>query len=137
MSEQMKRFVAAKAVIRNGEGRYLLLREALYDEGTNLGKWGVPGGRVEGEETLSDALLREAQEEAGLSVRQGKLIGVVENMPVIKGEKVHIVRLFYLCEPTTREVQLSSEHDAYEWVSVEELKNFDIMPGEREIIEAL
>ncbi len=37
--------VAAKAVIINQEGKALLLREAsTYEEGTNIGKWGVPGG---------------------------------------------------------------------------------------------
>jgi ADP-ribose pyrophosphatase YjhB (NUDIX family) len=51
----MKLFVAAKAIIIS-EGKVLLLREAAYDEGTNVGKWGVPGGRIHDDEPILDGL---------------------------------------------------------------------------------
>ena len=40
--------VAAKAVIMNAEGKILIVREAdTYEEGTKIGKWGLPGGRID------------------------------------------------------------------------------------------
>ena len=50
--------VAAKAVIVK-DGKVLILREAsTYTEGTNIGKWGSPGGRIEASESFFDGLRR-------------------------------------------------------------------------------
>lgn len=60
--------VAAKGVIVN-KGRVLILREAeTYIEGTNIGKYGLPGGRIELGESFMDGLHRETKEETGLEV---------------------------------------------------------------------
>ena len=115
----MKLFVGVKALIVN-EGKVLLLREAAYDEGTNMGKWDVPGGRINEAESVPEGLAREIFEETGLKdVRIGDVLGVYETFPVIKGEMCHIIRIFYAAYITEiPEVVLSSDHDAYEWVQL-------------------
>lgn len=41
----IKLVIAAKAIILN-KGKVLVLREAKYDEGTNEGRWDVPGAAL-------------------------------------------------------------------------------------------
>lgn len=52
------------AVIRDGGGRVLFIRRS------DFGNWALPGGMVEPGQSVSDALVREVREEAGLEVRK-------------------------------------------------------------------
>lgn len=132
----MKLFVAAKALIVNN-GKVLLLREAAYDEGTNVGKWGVPGGRIHDDEPILKGLDREVMEESGLTIKLGSVIGTIENFPVIKGEKCHILRLYYSCTYKGGEVVISNEHDKFGWFDHEEIKELDMAPGEFDLVKKL
>ena len=111
----MKLFVGVKALIEK-EGKVLLIREAKYDEGLNEGKWDVPGGRIEVEETLMEGLSREVFEETGLKVMSTRILDVHETFREKVGEKWHIVRVYYRTE-VEGEIVLSKDHDAYEWVN--------------------
>jgi ADP-ribose pyrophosphatase YjhB (NUDIX family) len=54
-------------------GRVLLLRRAIEPR---YGTWTFPGGFMEVDETVEEAALREAEEELGLSLKLGRLLGV-------------------------------------------------------------
>jgi 8-oxo-dGTP diphosphatase len=111
----MKLYIGTKAlIVRNGQ--VLVIREAQYDEGTEEGKWDVPGGRIQPEKSLHEGLRREIREESGLEVVPGEVLGVFETFPVIKGEPCHIVRIYYRCTSAAGEVLIGSDHDAFEWI---------------------
>ncbi|MCU8045515.1 MULTISPECIES: NUDIX hydrolase [unclassified Shewanella] len=63
--------LSSHAVITNAQGQVLLLK-------ANYGNfaWGLPGGALEPGETIHEALVRECQEELGLSVQVNYLSGV-------------------------------------------------------------
>ncbi|MGI1944821.1 NUDIX hydrolase [Shewanella glacialipiscicola] len=63
--------LSSHAVITNQQGQVLLLK-------ANYGNfaWGLPGGALEPGETIHEALVRECQEELGLSVQVNYLSGV-------------------------------------------------------------
>ena len=112
----MKLFVGVKGFVEH-EGKILILREQQYDEGTNEGKWDVPGGRIESKEPLFDGLKREVKEESGLSVEPGKAFHVAENFPAIKEEKCHIIRIYITCIIAgSPEVVISQDHDQFAWI---------------------
>ena len=61
-----KLFVATKAFIEY-EGKILILQESgKYVDGTNVGRYDVPGGRVEPGQRFDESLRREIKEETGL-----------------------------------------------------------------------
>jgi ADP-ribose pyrophosphatase YjhB (NUDIX family) len=62
------------AVIHDNHGRLLLVRRATEP---GRGRWSLPGGRVEPGESDAEALRREMQEEVGLPVLVGDLVGSV------------------------------------------------------------
>ena len=134
----MKLFVAAKAIIVNEEHKVLIVRESGdYDEGTNVGRWDVVGGRIDPAESLFDGLKREVLEESGLEVEPERVITVDDKFQVIKGEDVHIVRIYYLCRYIGEEVVLSADHDRYEWITVAECSNYNIMSDVKEVFDLL
>jgi 8-oxo-dGTP diphosphatase len=129
----MKLFIGAKALIVH-QNKVLILREAAYDEGTNTGKWDVPGGRINPEEPILIGLEREIKEESGLIVKTGEVLGVFETFPEIKGESCHIVRVFYKAEALSTDVTLSSDHDTYAWVTLTELADKQLVSSLPELI---
>lgn len=63
--------IAARAVILDTEGRVALMHVAEYDI------YKLPGGGIDENESLSDALNREVKEETGCDVDVDSLIGMV------------------------------------------------------------
>ncbi|OGL36500.1 hypothetical protein A3E49_01970 [Candidatus Saccharibacteria bacterium RIFCSPHIGHO2_12_FULL_49_19] len=123
MTEPVLR-VAAKSLIRY-KGKLLLLRESAAD-GTQAGKYQIPGGMVEIGEPFMDALIREAKEETGLSVKPAMPMMVDGWFPTIERVKHQIIAIFYLCEADSDKVRLSREHDDFAWVKPEDLGDYAV-----------
>ncbi|HVI69202.1 MAG TPA: NUDIX hydrolase, partial [Magnetospirillaceae bacterium] len=128
---------ATKAVIINTQNQVLILREATtYKDGTNHGRYHLPGGRLNPGEPFLQGLQREVREETGLEIVIGAPVFVGEWFPVIKGEPNQIVAVFFRCSPRVETVVLSDEHDDYQWVTAAELANYDIMLPDPAAIQA-
>jgi len=128
--------IACKAVIAH-QGKVLVLREAAYEDGSNAGRYHLPGGRVEMGEPYLEGLHREILEETGLKgVTVIKPIYVGEWSPVIKGEKTQIIAIFFACEATEVAIKLGNEHDDYQWVDAASLHELDLMDPEDKVLEA-
>jgi ADP-ribose pyrophosphatase YjhB (NUDIX family) len=69
---QPKFMVSVCGVVRDDEGRVLLLRHRFWPEGS----WGLPGGYAHGAERLEDALARELREETGWRIADQRLLRV-------------------------------------------------------------
>lgn len=121
--------VAVKAVIKNQDGKFLIVREGE--------RWQAVGGRLEKGEKLEDGLRRETSEKTGITdLAVGKVIHVDEWFAKPEGELKHIVALFFLCDTKTSEVVLSDEHQEYAWTTPEELEAYG-ESIEKEIKEAI
>lgn len=114
----------------------LILREATtYAEGTNIGRYHLPGGRIEAGEPFRSGLKREILEETGLQVTYDRPIFVGEWFPMIRGEQNQIVAIFFVCKAQTDHVQLSSEHDDYQWIDPQAYHQYDIMVPDDEVLK--
>lgn len=113
MSEKLFN-VGIKAVIIK-DGKVLIVNNTK-------GFWEVPGGRMDGDETIEQTLRRELKEELPniKNVKIGELSGVVRVHKDIK-ENVSLVLVFYkVSSDFDGEPRLSGEHEAYQWATKEE-----------------
>jgi ADP-ribose pyrophosphatase YjhB (NUDIX family) len=127
--------IAAYGVCRDAGGRLLLARAA--PSLTLRGRWFLPGGGVQHGESPPDSLRREIQEESGLTVELGPLLGVlsdVRNLP--DGTSLHTVRLIYrvLSWKGTLRPEVDGTTDDVRWVTKEELPT---LPLARYVQEAI
>ena len=120
--EESKRVleVGVKAIIKNKEGKYLLLQRTKPYAGDTILKWDAPGGRIHIGETLREALQREIKEETGM-----RLVGdpqLIFAQDILRVETKHTIRLTYIVE-TEGEIALHpEEHVAYGWYTLDEIE---------------
>ena len=115
--------VGVKALLKNEEGKYLLLRRSLEKYPEAQGRWDIVGGRIDPGSTLLENLRREIQEETNLVlVGEPRLIAAQD---IFSDTGSHVVRLTYTGK-AEGEVRLDQqENDTYKWCSAEEVRNTD------------
>ncbi|MER0244548.1 NUDIX domain-containing protein [Streptomyces sp. HSW2009] len=102
--------MSVAGVIVNDAGRALLIKRR------DNGKWEPPGGVLEREETISDALQREVLEETGIKIAlPATLTGVYKNMTGL------IVSLVFRCEVIEGTPTTGAETRALRWATREEV----------------
>ncbi len=67
-----KYMISVSGVIFDSDGSVLLQRHRHWVKDV----WGLPGGIIEGKETLEEALAREVYEETGLNIREIQLLRI-------------------------------------------------------------
>jgi 8-oxo-dGTP diphosphatase len=120
--------------IKNGK---ILLVKRAFDPGA--GKWSVPGGLVETGESLSEACIRETEEETGLKVEVLELINVFDMIDRDDAGRIryHYVLVEFLVKPVGGEERGSAETLDMKWVSRDETKQMDMTKTARRAIEEL
>ena len=115
--------VAVGLVARDRAGRLLLVERG---NPPHQGRWSLPGGRVEGGETIAVAAARELAEETGLEATVGEIAGVVERI----GEGFHylIVDLWAELPDDAVPVAASDAADA-RLVGLDQLPAYPLSPG--------
>jgi 8-oxo-dGTP diphosphatase len=109
----MQAHVYAKAIILGEPGQLLLLRRSQTDD-KRPGEWDFAGGEVEEGEEITQGVVREILEEAGLKLKTSdvKLVYAA----TVAYEKASVTRLLFVCLSPVSEIKLSYEHDKYLWV---------------------
>jgi len=107
--------------IRNAKSQ-ILMQQRTYPHG----KWGLPGGLMELEETPEDTVRREFREETGLTLGQLKLFGAYSGADYLcmtqNGDEFQVVTLVYVCDDFTgTPVVMDDESLAFEWFAPEAL----------------
>jgi 8-oxo-dGTP diphosphatase len=123
--------LSVKVLIRNGEGRYLLLRRSASSRG-NPGKWDFPGGKLDSGERFDEAIRREVLEETGLAVVLERVAGCAESVAPMRRVAYLIMEGF----SAGGEVRLGAEHDAFDWVSRADLASRDLCGQFRDFARA-
>lgn len=113
-------FIATKAFVVHDD-KVLIVRESrTYEEGTNAGKFDVPGGRVKPGERFDKSLAREVREETGLTITIGNPFFANEWRPIVKGNPWQVVGIYFICYTEKGNVKLGRDHDMHEWIEARE-----------------
>ena len=124
---EIKLFAATKAFIVHN-GKILILKESTkYQEGTNAGRYDVAVGRIKPGQRFDESLLREIEEETGLNTTIGRPFFVNEWRPVVRDEQWHIIGTFFECHADSDAVQLSEDHEAFEWIDPSDFSHYNLI----------
>jgi 8-oxo-dGTP diphosphatase len=121
--------ISVAGIAVEGQKVFIARRKAGGDLG---GKWEFPGGKAEAGESGEAALIREFQEEFGVSVTTGPLLGTAAFEHRGTPYDLRAYRIFF---PGT-ELRLA-EHEEWRWAAVDELENLDFAASDRRLFPAL
>ncbi len=129
MTNELILQVGVKALIKNKEGKFLLVYRADKKYSQDVidkkvaGHWDIVGGRINVGENLIDNLKREIKEETNLDLTgEPKLLSAQD---IFRKVGHHVIRLTYLAE-AEGEIKLDQEENTdYQWLTWEELNNLE------------
>ena len=108
---------------------------AQRPEGKSMaGLWEFPGGKVEPGESPEAALIRELEEELGVSTKTACLAPV--SFASHSYETFHLLMPLYVCRKWQGQPQ-AKEHSALKWVRPQALRDYPMPPADEPLIPAL
>jgi 8-oxo-dGTP diphosphatase len=117
------------AVIRNEEDDILVVQRG--GETDHPFKWEFPGGKLAGEETDEECVIREVREELSMEII---ICGKLPEVEYDYGHK-QIKLIPFVCD-TLDEIPFLSEHLAYKWADINTLKSVDFSEADIFVAES-
>jgi 8-oxo-dGTP diphosphatase len=128
----MKLMLVAAVALVDSDRRVLI---AQRPEGKSLaGLWEFPGGKLEAGETPEVALIRELEEELGISTKSACLAPV--SFASHSYETFHLLMPLYVCRKW-QGTPVAREHAALKWVRPQALRDYPMPPADEPLIAAL
>ncbi|MFG2440568.1 NUDIX hydrolase [Streptomyces sp. NPDC048508] len=126
MSTERPHSVSVAGVIVDSQGRALLIQRC------DNGRWEPPGGIVERDETLHEALQREVLEETGLLIDlPATLTGVYKNVTEL------VISLVFRCEAVGGTSMTGEETRTLRWATREEVADLCLDVYTVRVLDAL
>lgn len=137
-------YVAVTGIVVK-DGKYLIAKRSEKEKNFP-GFWTVPGGRLEQEDyinhpkdtgdawynVLEKVLQREIKEEVGINIKEPCYL---LSLAFVRSDNIPVTVNSFYCSYDSGKIKLSNEIADYKWVSVKELKNYQLISGIREEIE--
>ncbi|MFH1161848.1 MAG: NUDIX domain-containing protein [Candidatus Jorgensenbacteria bacterium] len=139
MTDPRLHIVAVTGIIER-DGHYLILKRAER-EVAYPGYWTVPGGKLVRHEyehlprtpgtddwydIVAYVLKKEVREEAGIEVKD---IRYLTDMTFIRPDGIPVLVLSYWCRYESGEVKVGKDMVDFAWITPEEGKRYQIIPG--------
>jgi 8-oxo-dGTP pyrophosphatase MutT (NUDIX family) len=130
---------AQKAVIEL-DGRLLLVRKSITDP-HQPGKWELPGGRLQDNESVDEALIREVHEEVGLDVEPGRPLAIWSWRMGDAADASTVVAVARFCTVSAGTICMDNHEDSdhierWGWFSPDAVMQLDLIPSARGPIQA-
>lgn len=125
----------ALGIVTNEKGQILLIQRNEPETHTHL-KWAFPGGRIDFGEHPIDTVVREVQEETGITVNVISDAMFIENL-VYKDTRTHILCLCYPAKYIAGEINFSNEPGIKDvkWFNIDEINFDNCLPKTKEILD--
>lgn len=98
------------------DDKFLIVQEGRPER---EGRYNLPGGHIDGAETLAEAAVREVREETGYEVELLGFLGIYQSVFVDRG--LNIGGPAFLGKVVGGELQVSDAHPDVKWVTADEL----------------
>lgn len=118
------------AIIKDSKGNILIAQRNLKK--SQGGLWEFPGGKVEPNETKEKALIREIKEELDMDIKVDSLFD--ENKFSYPEKVINLIA--FNCSMLNNNYK-SLEHEKVEWVTINELDNYEFAPADINIVNKL
>jgi len=118
MENNLQLQVGVKVVLKNKDGKYLLLHRSPEKYPDVKDPWDIVGGRISPGTPLLENLKREVREETQLELTSEPELIFAQD--ILRPDK-HVVRLTYVAE-IEGEPKLDEEHTDYKWFTVGEMQ---------------
>jgi mutator protein MutT len=112
------RHVTVGALVVNDKGQILIQKRASHLP--NGGRFGIPGGFLDRDETSEEGAIRELKEETGLDGEIVSLFQIVDTPDRPKEDRQN-VQINYIVKVREGDFNKNSEVEESKWVSTEEL----------------
>ncbi len=113
----------------------------LMHKNPDIEEFCVPGGAVEIEEEMEDALVREFKEETGITVSIKRQLLAIEDFFTFQGEDAHSVLVFYLVKRDSGKKQVpiekTDESSSIHFIPLDEIKEAKIQRVFRKFLDAV
>jgi len=120
--------VTAAILINNNQ--VLVAKRKSTDKLPN--KWEFPGGKIEGNETAEQCLIRELNEEFGIKIKVLGYFG--ESIYQYPDFKIKLIA--FNCKWLSGQIK-SSAHDDYRWVNIDKLEKYDFANADKPLVVKL
>jgi mutator protein MutT len=121
----MNQRIAVRAIIHK-DGKTLLLRRASGRE-TILGKYELPGGKLEYGEQPEDAMARYLQNDAGLTIRTTQLFDVLSYIDHDNRDVQYIFILYLVSlDRADAKIALNQNYDHYLWEKLSDIHQEEV-----------
>lgn len=127
-----KRVHVAVGVIFNSQGQILIARR--HDDAHQGGLWEFPGGKVESDESVCDALARELYEELGINIQTSSCKPLIE-IRHDYSDKVVLLDVWTVFEFDGE--ASGKEGQPLRWVDRSQLSDYDFPAANIAIIDAI
>ncbi len=104
--------------------------KVLLCKNLEKGHYFLPGGHIEFDENVQDALKREFYEETGLSLKISKFLGILENFFLEEEKIVHEINFIFDCKINKNTIKSKENYIAFFWVDLKDLNKIKLLPNQ-------
>lgn len=120
--------ISVKSLIKNDAGEVLVVKES------GRTWWDLPGGGMDHNESIKEAIARELHEEVGFTGDFSYQVIAVEEPGLLKHANVWQMRMVFAVKPDNMRFEAGEDGDALQFIKPEELKDSE-NDAERKVYE--
>ncbi|MBN2599202.1 MAG: (deoxy)nucleoside triphosphate pyrophosphohydrolase [Candidatus Thermoplasmatota archaeon] len=128
---ETKQNIGTAGIIR--KDKKLLIAQRKKDSWMEPNKWEFPGGKVEPNETYEDCLMREIQEELGITITIDRFFMKTTHTYMKNNEEFPVTLWVFLADWKEGDLRNIDCQDS-KWIDTNELKNFDFAAADIAIV---
>ena len=132
----MKQRVVIQAIIHNQDGNVLVMRRST-GRPNSIGQYELPGGTLDPNEQIEDALRRQLNNNLGISLENIKLKDAISINNLDSAEIQHIFIVYETTVNDYIDIKPQGSYDAFMWANSDTLEDIDLRDSAASILNVI